>query len=51
MNCETDFVARSEKFLKMSSVLAMSVIQNAKAVGMKVKIIKNRNTFKNIYFE
>ncbi len=36
MNCETDFVARSEKFLKMSSLMAMSVIQNAEAVGLKV---------------
>lgn len=35
LNCETDFVARSEKFLDISAKLALSVIKNAELTGLK----------------
>lgn len=39
MNCETDFVARSEKFMNISSLLAMSVIKNAPFSSGKKQIL------------
>lgn len=36
MNCETDFVARNEKFIDLSSQLAISVLENAKTDASKV---------------
>ena len=36
LNCETDFVARNEKFLEISSLLAMSVVKNAPLTDSKV---------------
>lgn len=36
LNCETDFVARNEKFLDLSSQLAKSVLQNFNPTSPKV---------------
>ena len=38
LNCETDFVARNDKFLELSSNLAISVLKNATNSEPKVRI-------------
>lgn len=40
LNCETDFVARNEKFLELSSNLALSVLKNANITDPKRFMVK-----------
>jgi translation elongation factor EF-Ts len=39
LNCETDFVAKNEKFLDLSSQLAISVTNNANPSHKKVMFL------------
>lgn len=48
LNCETDFVARSEKFLNLSSLMALSVIQNVKT--SLTKEIFSKDQLSNVSF-
>lgn len=41
LNCETDFVARSEKFLDISSQLALAIIKEVQPSGSKEIVYKN----------
>jgi len=36
VNCETDFVARNEKFLDLSSQVALSILKNSQTTQTKV---------------
>jgi translation elongation factor EF-Ts len=53
LNCETDFVAKNEKFLDLSSQLAISVTINANPSHKKVGSSNNfsSNNWKNLICE